>query len=75
MSLRNRIQEPRVLLRVGMTLLALALIWPRFLRVTGGLGPDAIDGIRGFLIGLSIGLNLWAVRSISAARRRCGTGA
>jgi hypothetical protein len=64
-----------VLLCTGMALLALALIWPRFLLVTGGLGPDAIDGVRGFLIGLSIGLNLWAVRWISAARRRCGNGA
>jgi hypothetical protein len=58
----NREKNPRAMLMVGMASLAIALVWPRFLPVTGGLGPDAIDGMRGVLIGFSIGLNLWAAR-------------
>ena len=41
----------------------------RFLPVAGGLGPDAIDGARGFLFGLAIGLNLWAARVGGRLRR------
>jgi hypothetical protein len=58
----NREKNPQTMMMVGMASLALALVWPRFLPVTGGLGPDAIDGLRGVLIGVSIGLNLLAAR-------------
>jgi len=58
----NREKNPQAMLMVGMASLAIALVWPRFLPVTGGLGPDAIDGMRGVLIGVSIALNLWAAR-------------
>jgi len=52
-----------------MAFLLIALVWPRFLPVTGNLGPDAIDGVRGLLIGLSISLNLWALVLSSRQRR------
>jgi len=52
-----------------MFFLAIALAWPRFLPVAGNLGPDAIDGVRGLLMGLAIGLNLWAVILGSRQRR------
>lgn len=65
----NREKNSQTMMMVGMASLALALVWPRFLPVTGGLGPDAIDGLRGVLIGVSIGLNLWAVR-LGAMKRR-----
>ena len=64
-----REKNPRAMMMVGMASLAVALAWPRFLPVTGGLGPDAIDGMRGVLIGLSIGLNLWAARLGGRLRR------
>jgi hypothetical protein len=65
----NREKNPHAMMMVGMASLAVALVWPRFLPVTGGLGPDAIDGMRGVLIGVSIGLNLWAARLGGTKRR------
>ena len=69
MILKHVAEDPRLLLRLGMAFLLIALVWPRFLPVTGNLGPDAIDGVRGLLIGLSISLNLWAVVLSSRQRR------
>ena len=69
MVFKKREKNPQSMMMVGMASLALALLWPRFLPVTGGLGPDAIDGLRGALIGISIGLNLWAVRLGGVKRR------
>jgi sorbitol-specific phosphotransferase system component IIBC len=69
MIFTNREKNPQAMLMVGMASLAIALIWPRFLPVTGGLGPAAIDGLRGVLIGVSIGLNLWAARLGGVKRR------
>ena len=69
MIFRNREKNPQAMMRVGMASLAVALLWPRFLPVTGGLGPDAVDGLRGVLIGVSIGLNLWAARLGGMKRR------
>ncbi len=69
MILRNRVRDPKPIMMAGMAFLSVALLWPRFLPVTGGLGPDAIDGVRGFLFGLAIGLNLWAARLGGRLRR------
>jgi len=69
MILKHVAEDPRLLLRLGMAFLLIALVWPRFLPVTGNLGPDAIDGVRGLLIGLSISLNLWALVLSSRQRR------
>jgi hypothetical protein len=69
MIFRNREKNPQAMMMAGMASLALALVWPRFLPVTGSLGPDAIDGLRGVLIGVSIGLNLWAARLGGIERR------
>ena len=64
---RNR--NSRNLLRAGMLLLAVALTAQHFIRPPQGVGEDALDAIRGLLIGLSIGLNLWAVRLSAISRR------
>lgn len=61
----DRQRSPRNIMRVGMALLAVALIAQRFVHPASALGEDAADGIRGLFIGLSIGLNLWAVRLAS----------
>ena len=63
---------PKPLLAMGMVFLALAAAWPRLLPVTGNLGTDAIDGIRGLLMGLAIGLILWSVLLSSRLRRARG---
>jgi len=65
MCLPDRRQSPRNILRIGMALLAVALVAQRFVHPAPGLGEDAADAIRGLLMGLSIGLNLWAVRLAS----------
>jgi hypothetical protein len=36
--------------------------------LTGGLGTDAVDGIKGLLLGISLGLMIWAAR-LGAFRR------
>jgi hypothetical protein len=69
MIFRKRVEDPKPILRIGMFFLALALVWPRLLPVTGNLSTDAIDGINGLLMGLAIGLNLWAVILGSRLRR------
>jgi hypothetical protein len=69
MVLKNGTRDPNTLMRIGMLCLLVALVWPRFLPVTGGLGGDAIDGMRGVLLGLAIGFNLWAVRLRGRLRR------
>jgi len=65
----TRAKNPNAMMMAGMASLAVALVWPRFLPVTGGLGLDAIDGLRGVLVGVSIGLNLWAARLGGMKRR------
>lgn len=69
---RNQSKDPRQIMMLGMVFLALGLAWPRFVPVTGNLGPDAIDGMRGVLLGLGMGLNLWAARLGGRLRRGGG---
>jgi hypothetical protein len=57
------------LVPIGMLFLILALVWPRLLPVATALGPDWNDALRGFLFGLSIGLNLVAVFLLARQRR------
>jgi hypothetical protein len=53
-------KDPKDIMLLGMAFLAIAMLWPRFLPVTGNLGPDAIDGVHGVLMGVAIALNLRA---------------
>lgn len=69
MSLRDRLHDPSVLLRLGMLFLLLASAAHWFLHPAGSLGRELGDGVTGLLFGLSIALNLQAVRL--ARRRRC----
>ena len=64
--------KSRNVMRLGMLLLAVALVAQRFIHPAPGFPEDAADAIRGLLLGLSIGLNLWAVR---LASRSGGWGA
>jgi hypothetical protein len=62
MLLRNTNKDPKKLIRFGMASLAIMLVWPRFLPVTGGLGVDAVDAVRGALLGVSLALFFLAAR-------------
>jgi hypothetical protein len=72
MILRSHAKDPKQLMMLGMAFLVPALLWPRFVPLTGNLGTDAIDGIRGVLIGMSIALNLWSARLVGRQRRGGG---
>jgi hypothetical protein len=61
MILRIGSKDPKPLMMTGLVLLVIGQVWPRYVPVTGGLGEDAIDGLRGVFLGLSIGLMLWSV--------------
>lgn len=54
-------KDPKALMMMGMVFMVIGQSWPRYLPVTGGLSEDAIDGLRGVFMGLSIGLLLWSV--------------
>jgi type III secretory pathway component EscT len=63
-------KNPKAMIRIGMACLLIFSIWPRFLPFTANLKPELIDGVRGVLLGVSIGMNLWAARL--ACRQRHG---
>jgi hypothetical protein len=68
MCLHRFDSKSRSVMRLGMLLLAVALVAQRFIHPAAGFPEDAADAIRGVLLGLSIGLNLWVVRRMSAGR-------
>ncbi len=66
---------PSTAMRFGMLFLALGLAWPRFLLpgwTAAHLDAGWIDGLRGLLLGLGIGLNLLSLRL--AGRSSCAPG-
>lgn len=70
MILRNRLQHPKTLFRLGMLCLLIGTLAPWFLHPASDFWQGFIDGVRGVLFGCSIGLCLWSTRL--AGRRRCG---
>lgn len=70
MSLRERLENPRLLMRLGMAFLVVALVAQRIVHPPR-FAEDVADAVRGLCLGLSIGLNLWSVR-LTARRRGCG---
>ena len=70
MIFRKRLNDPKHMMLIGVSCLALANIWPRFLHLTFNFGPDFIDAIRGLLYGLGIGLTLLSAR-LNSRKRRC----
>jgi len=70
MILKKPLDSPKPLMMIGMVFLALGQAWPRLLPVTGNLGPDAIDGIKGLLLGIAFGMLAWSV--ILSKRLRAG---
>lgn len=66
---KGPIENPKPLVKTGMAFLALSQTWPRVLPVISNLGPDAIDGIRGLLMGIGFGLTAWAAILIGRSRR------
>jgi hypothetical protein len=71
MIAKNPREGARFLFKTAMLFLGTGLAWPRFVPVTGNLGQDAIDGVRGLLLGIGIALALWA--ALVGGRLRRGT--
>ena len=70
MILRNRMNDRRTVIRLGMLCLLLFSLTTWFGRhPANDFLQGFVDGARGVLLGLSIGFNLWAVRL--AGRSRC----
>lgn len=61
----------RKLVFFGMLFLVLGNLSIRYLHPMPHFGEGLVDGTRGMLMGVAIGLNLWAVRVKSRAAR-CG---
>ena len=72
MIFKEGIEDPKPILRIGMLLLAISTAWPRLIPFTGNLGTDAVDGIKGLLLGIGFGLIVWAARL--GGFRRAGRG-
>ena len=62
MILRKRLKNPKHMMLIGVSCLALANIWPRFLHPNFNLGPDLIDAVRGVWYGSGIGLTLLSAK-------------
>jgi hypothetical protein len=54
--------DPKLFIKLGMLCLAISIAWPRFAPFTGKLGEDAVDGIKGLLLGLALGLLILGAR-------------
>jgi hypothetical protein len=59
--LRKPVANPKPVMMIGLVFLALGQAWPRLLPVTGNLGPDAVDGIKGLLMGVAFGVLAWSI--------------
>jgi hypothetical protein len=65
----NRVKDPRAMMSIGMMFLVIALVWPRFFHATANFSPNLMDGVRGMLFGIAIGMNLWSVKLAARQRR------
>lgn len=54
--------DAKLMLRIGMLFLAMSIVWPRLVPLTGNLGTDAVDGIKGLLLGVALGMMILAAR-------------
>ena len=71
MTLRTRLKEPSVLIRIGLVFLIFASLSLRFFHPSIHFSDRVTDGVTGLLYGVSIGCMLLGVRL--NARRRSGT--
>jgi hypothetical protein len=71
MTFRSGQKKYQTVFFLGVLCLLLFNLWPRFLHLTFDLGEDWVDGLRGLLLGLAVGLTGLAVR-LKGRRQRCG---
>jgi len=71
MTFRNQMKEPNNLMRLGLVCLVLGILSQRFVHPSSHLSAAFIDGMTGFLFGVSIACLLMSIRL--KGRRRTGT--
>jgi hypothetical protein len=69
MKFRNQIKDPKILMPIAMFCLAIAVAWPKFLHPNAYIGPDWMDGLRGLLFGISIGLSICSLVLVNRRRQ------
>jgi hypothetical protein len=62
MTLKDRLKDRNTMMRVGLLCLLAANLVHWFLRPSGRLAQDVVDGVFGLLIGLTIGCLLVSFR-------------
>lgn len=62
MIFKKETLDPKTLIKIGMLCLAMSIAWPRFIHVRSTLSVDAVDGIKGLMLGISLGLFFLAGR-------------
>jgi hypothetical protein len=61
MNIRKLFSDSNTLMRIGVTSLIVELFSQLYLHPNSSIGGNAIDGLKGFLIGVSIACNLLAI--------------
>jgi len=67
----NRLKDPKAIkwLPLGLVLLSMSLLLPDFYHPVGQLSKDWLDGVRGLLAGIGIGIELMVVIRLARQRR------
>ena len=69
MTFQIRVKEPKTMLVIGMSCLALAILWPYINHPATNFGRNLAEGIRGLLFGLSLSFNVMSALRGSRQRR------
>jgi hypothetical protein len=68
MTFRNRMNNPKTVVGVGMSFLVIAIALPAVFHPTTQFGLDLVHGVRGVAIGLSLIFSLQSARPIGRIR-------
>ena len=74
MNLRQRLKDPKTMMRIGMTFLILASFSRWFLHPGPGLSEGWVDGVTGLLYGVSIASLLGSIRRKAGQASATGAG-
>jgi hypothetical protein len=62
MILRNRANDPKALIRLGMAALAISIAWSWLVPARTGLSENLTDGIKGAFLGMALALLIWGAK-------------
>lgn len=72
MSFGTRMKNPRMWTSVAMLFLVAGIAWPNLFHATSQTGLNVEHAVRGFLFGISFGINLMALWQMRR-QRHCPT--